>query len=319
METDGFHLGLDVGSVSVNTVLIDGRKNIIEEHYTRTKGQPLETVVNVVSEILTRVPAEKISSVTVTGTAGKLIAELLGAEFVNEVIAQSKSTTFFHPEVKTIIEMGGEDSKLILVESAPTNGDYQIQDFSMNTICAAGTGSFLDQQANRLHYTIEEFGELALKSKTPPRIAGRCSVFAKSDMIHLQQGATPDYDIVAGLCFALARNFKSNIGKGKSIIRPVAFQGGVAANAGMRKAFFEVLELKDGELIIPRHFASMGAIGAAFLTLEQPEKSKNVPGAGSPGRICGQSGAAGSAARSSFPLRTPPERERLGAPARRAG
>jgi predicted CoA-substrate-specific enzyme activase len=278
METDGFHLGLDVGSVSANTVLIDGRKNIIEEHYTRTKGQPLETVVNVVSEILTRVPAEKISSVTVTGTAGKLIAELLGAEFVNEVIAQSKSTTFFHPEVKTIIEMGGEDSKLILVESAPTNGDYQIQDFSMNTICAAGTGSFLDQQANRLHYTIEEFSGLALKSKTPPRIAGRCSVFAKSDMIHLQQGATPDYDIVAGLCYALARNFKSNIGKGKSIIRPVAFQGGVAANAGMRKAFFEVLELKDGELIIPRHFASMGAIGAAFLTLEQPEKRKTFQG-----------------------------------------
>ena len=123
METDGFHLGLDVGSVSANTVLIDGEKNVVEEHYTRTKGQPLETVLSVVSEILSRVPAEKISSATVTGTAGKLIAELLGAEFVNEVIAQSKSATFFHPEVKTIIEMGGEDSKLILVESAPTKGE----------------------------------------------------------------------------------------------------------------------------------------------------------------------------------------------------
>ena len=164
------------------------------------------------------------------------------------------------------------------MESDPANGVYRIEDFSMNTICAAGTGSFLDQQANRLRYTIEEFSELALKSKTPPRIAGRCSVFAKSDMIHLQQGATPDYDIVAGLCYALARNFKSNIGKGKNIIRPVAFQGGVAANAGMRKAFFDVLELKEGELIIPKHFASMGAIGAAFLTLEKPEKWKKFGG-----------------------------------------
>ena len=278
MEKDGLHLGLDVGSVSANTVLIDEKKKVVEEHYTRTKGQPLETALNVLTEILSRVPAERIKSVSVTGTAGKLIAELLGAEFVNEVIAQGKSTIHFYPQVKTVIEMGGEDSKLILVEGDPANGDYRIVDFSMNTICAAGTGSFLDQQANRLHYTIEEFSQLALKSKTPPRIAGRCSVFAKSDMIHLQQGATPDYEIVAGLCYALARNFKSNIGKGKNIIRPVAFQGGVAANAGMRKAFFDVLELKEGELIIPKHFASMGAIGAAFLTLEHPEKWKKFQG-----------------------------------------
>ena len=125
---------------------------------------------------------------------------------------------------------------------------------------------------------IEEFSQLALKSKTPPRVAGRCSVFAKSDMIHLQQGAAADYDIIAGLCYALARNFKANIGKGKNILRPVAFQGGVAANAGMRKAFFDVLDLKDGELIIPKYFASMGAIGAAFLTMENPEKWKNFQG-----------------------------------------
>jgi predicted CoA-substrate-specific enzyme activase len=148
----------------------------------------------------------------------------------------------------------------------------------MNTICAAGTGSFLDQQANRLQLTIEEFSQIALKSKTPPRIAGRCSVFAKTDMIHLQQGATPDYDIVAGLCYALARNFKSNIGKGKTFIRPVSFQGGVAANVGMRKAFFDVLELKEDELIIPKHFAAMGAIGAAFLTMENGTSGKKFQG-----------------------------------------
>jgi predicted CoA-substrate-specific enzyme activase len=280
MDHREFHLGLDIGSVSANTVLIDENKNVVKEHYTRTKGQPLETVLAVLHDMLSRVSPEQIQSVSVTGTAGKLIAELLGAEFVNEIIAQGKSTTHFHPAVKTIIEMGGEDSKLILVESDAAKGDYKILDFSMNTICAAGTGSFLDQQANRLHLTIEEFGQLALKSQAPPRIAGRCSVFAKSDMIHLQQGATPDYDIVAGLCYALARNFKSNIGKGKSFIRPISFQGGVAANAGMRKAFFDVLELKEGEFIIPKHFASMGAIGSAFLTMEDRAKWKPFQGAG---------------------------------------
>ena len=278
MSKTGFHIGLDVGSVSANTVVIDEKKDVIEDHYTRLKGQPLETVYRVLTDVLSRVPAEQIRSVSVTGTAGKLLADLLGAEFINEIIAQSKSTMHYHPEVKTIIEMGGEDSKLILTASDKKTGDYKILDFSMNTICAAGTGSFLDQQANRLNLTIEEFSQVALKSKTPPRIAGRCSVFAKSDMIHLQQGATPDYDIVAGLCYALARNFKSNIAKGKNIIRPVAFQGGVAANAGMRKAFFDVLELKEGELIIPKYFASMGAIGSAFMTLEEKGLWKKFEG-----------------------------------------
>ncbi|NIS62529.1 MAG: hypothetical protein GTO13_18045, partial [Proteobacteria bacterium] len=120
--------------------------------------------------------------------------------------------------------------------------------------------------------------ELALKSENPPRIAGRCSVFAKTDMIHLQQIATPDYDIVAGLCFALARNFKSNIAKGRTIVKPVSFQGGVAANTGMRKAFLEVLELGEGELIIPKYYASMGAIGAVLMTMEDEASDHNFLG-----------------------------------------
>jgi len=278
MENEGIHVGLDVGSISAKAILIDGHHRVLEDHYVRTKGQPLETVLAIFDEIFSRIPTDRIRSFSVTGNAGKLIAELLEAPFINEIIAQAKSTAFFYPQVKTIIEMGGEDSKLILVDHDPSTGEFKIVDFSMNTICAAGTGSFLDQQASRLSLTIEEFSKIALKSKHPPRIAGRCSVFAKSDMIHLQQGATPDYDIVAGLCYALARNFKSNIGKGKNFPRPVAFQGGVAANDGMRRAFADVLELKEGELIIPKHFASMGAIGAAMVTLEDPQRWKPFAG-----------------------------------------
>ncbi len=107
----------------------------------------------------------------------------------------------------------------------------------MNSVCAAGTGSFLDQQAERLNLSIEEFSRLSLASVKPPRIAGRCSVFAKSDMIHLQQIATPVEDIAAGLCFAVARNFKGSIAKGRTLEKPVSFQGGVAANKGMERAF----------------------------------------------------------------------------------
>jgi predicted CoA-substrate-specific enzyme activase len=268
------HLGLDIGSVSVNTVILNDRCEVLEEHYTRMKGQPFQTVLRILGEILQRTPAGQFETVSFTGIGGKPFSQLLGGDFINEIIAQAKAVQILYPQVRTIIDIGGEDSKLIILEEE--NGRLKISDFSMNTLCAAGTGSFLDQQASRLGFTIEEFGELALKSKTPPRIAGRCSVFAKSDMIHLQQIATPDYDIVAGLCHAMARNFKSNVGKGKDFVKPVLFQGGVAANLGMRKAFQEVLELTDGELIIPKYFASMGAIGAVLVTLENRDRKGTV-------------------------------------------
>ena len=137
----------------------------------------------------------------ITGSAGKIIGSILNIKPINEIVSQSYSIKKLYPEIRTIIELGGEDSKLILLD----NG--RIKGFSMNSVCAAGTGSFLEQQAERLRFTIEEFSETAAKSQRPSKVAGRCSVFAKSDMIHLQQIATPVEDIVAGLCFAVARNF----------------------------------------------------------------------------------------------------------------
>ncbi len=266
-NADIIYVGLDVGSVSADTVILDENRNILEEHYTRTQGAPLETSLEVLKDIINRYGYEKIKLVSVTGAGGKLIAPLIGAVFTNEVIAQAKAVEVFHPEVRTIIEIGGQDAKLIFVR--PEGQRLTIEDFQMNSVCAAGTGSFLDQQAIRMGLTIEEFGLLALKSKNPPRVAGRCSVFAKSDMIHLQQIATPDYDIVAGLCYAVARNFKSTIGRGKDFVAPVAFQGGVAANLGVRKAFKEILELEDNDYVIPSHFASMGALGSLFNSLDK--------------------------------------------------
>jgi predicted CoA-substrate-specific enzyme activase len=261
------YLGIDVGSISANTVVMNQAGDIVEEHYTRLRGQPLSTVQEVLEEIFSRIPAERFRGTALTGTGGKVLAELLEGAFFNEIIAQAKAIERLYPQVRTIMDIGGEDSKLIILDQE--DGRFRIEDFSMNTLCAAGTGSFLDQQASRLGLTIEAFGQLALTSQNPPRIAGRCSVFAKSDMIHLQQIATPDYDIVAGLCYALARNFKSNIGKGMAFRLPVAFHGGVAANAGMRKAFLDILELHEDDLIIPEHYASMGAIGAVLLALDE--------------------------------------------------
>ena len=268
---DYYAIGLDLGSVSLNSVVLSADGDLLEERYTRTKGQAMETTLSVLRDTFKRYPAEKVKVLGITGSGGKLLSEVIGGAFVNEIISQSKSMETYHPEVRTVIEIGGEDSKLILLRHDEELGTAVIRDFAMNTICAAGTGSFLDQQASRLNVSIEEFGEMTLKSENPPRMAGRCSVFAKTDMIHLQQQAAPDYDIVAGLCFAMARNFKSSIAKGKQFTKPISFQGGVAANKGMVRAFTEVLGLEPGELIIPEHFASMGAIGAALTAMEKGE------------------------------------------------
>lgn len=267
-------LGFDVGSISINTVVLNERREIIENRYDYHYGRPFQVLKEILVDLERKYGRETFNNIAFTGTGGKKAAEIVGGTFINEIIAQSTSVSVLHPQVRTIIEMGGEDSKLIFMENEQAVEHSQLSDFSMNSLCAAGTGSFLDQQAKRIGVSIEnDFGNLALKSINPPRIAGRCSVFAKSDMIHLQQIATPLHDIVAGLCFAVARNFKSTLGRGKKFKKPFSFQGGVSANAGMVRAFREVFELGNDDLIIPKYNASMGAIGAAFYILNHPEKN----------------------------------------------
>lgn len=248
-------IGIDAGSVSVKLAVMDAEGKILETKYVRHKGNPL----TVAYQLLQHQPPD--SFLSLTGSAGKLIAKAFGIAPSNEVVSLSYATRKLHAEVRTVMEMGGEDSKLILLEEG------MVKEFSMNSVCAAGTGSFLDQQAERLDLSIEEFGEIALKSKRPPRIAGRCSVFAKSDMIHLQQIATPVEEIVAGLCFAVARNFRGSICKNMDLPEPISFQGGVAANKGVIRAFTEVFSAE--RLVIPEHFAIMPAIGAVLKDLEQ--------------------------------------------------
>lgn len=246
-------VGLDAGSVSVKVAVLDKEGAKVKGRYVRHYGHPVNAALDLLREIKDAYPE---SGLSLTGSASRVIAAALKIKPVNEVVAQSYSVRKLYPRIRTIIEMGGEDSKLILLDEG------RIRDFSMNSLCAAGTGSFLEQQAERLRLGIEEFSALAVQSRRPSKVAGRCSVFAKSDMIHLQQIATPVEDIVAGLCFAVARNFKGTIARGRDIVPPVAFQGGVAANKGMVRAFKEVFELD--ELFIPDDFALMGALGAAM-------------------------------------------------------
>ncbi len=275
MRVNMYRIGIDIGSVSVDVAVMDKKGNIISTEYIRHMGKPFEVARDIIQE---RIDKYDIDFIATTGTGAKILSSLMGASSINEIVAITRGFSRLYPGTGSAIDIGGEDSKLIIFEPAGKNGTLRVKDFSMNALCAAGTGSFLDQQASRLRFTIEEFSEVALKSKNIPRIAGRCTVFAKSDMIHLQQIATPDYEIVAGLCYALARNFKGNIAKGKDIKTPVAFIGGVAANGGMRKALKDVFALKDDAFLVPEHYTAMGAIGALYAVIEDPSLKRPFSG-----------------------------------------
>ncbi|MFC1927674.1 acyl-CoA dehydratase activase [Chloroflexota bacterium] len=260
-------MGIDIGSVSLNIAVIDEKLRLLESVYERTRGQPIPVLINVFERLEKHFP--ELCGAVCTGSGRDLLANVMGVDKENEIITQAEAVAYFHPGVRTVIEIGGQDSKLIFLERDERSEKTIIVDHALNEICAAGTGSFLDQQAYRLGISMDEFSSLATRAERPATIAGRCSVFAKSDMIHLQQEGTSQEEIVAGLCYALARNYISNLGKGKRFMKPIAFQGGVAANKGVVKAFEELLELKPGELIIPEYFKVMGAFGAAMLALER--------------------------------------------------
>jgi predicted CoA-substrate-specific enzyme activase len=264
------YLGIDIGSVTVKLALIDNAGRAVDSVYRRTQGRPVQAIQQGLAEMRARLPAKAaISGVGTTGSARYLAAAIVGGDVVkNEITSQAVATARAVPGARTIMEIGGQDSKLVLLE------DGMVADFGMNTVCAAGTGSFLDHQAARLGIAIEDFGTRALRSRDPVRITGKCTVFAESDMIAKQQMGHRLEDILYGLCLALAGNYLSNVGLGREIRTPVVFQGGVAFNQGMVRAFKEVLG--TAEIIVPPHPEAMGAIGAALLALEEMKPDSSV-------------------------------------------
>ena len=270
------YLGIDVGSISTKLVLIDEQSQILAHFYFRTGGNPIKAIQEGLKKLKNQIEKDnlsvQISGVATTGSARYLAGVITGADLIkNEITAHAKGTSFLVPDAKTIIEIGGQDSKIIILENKVA------VDFAMNLVCAAGTGSFLDAQSFRLKIPIEEFGKLALSSKNPTTIGSRCTVFCESDMIHKQQIGHAVEDIVAGLCQGLARNFLSNVAKGKNIKEPIVFLGGVSENVGMRKAFEKALGQK---ILVPEYNTVMGAFGAALLIKDNPPSQTKFSGFG---------------------------------------
>src|SRR5579872_1947458 len=283
------NLGLDIGAISLKLAALGkpadrpalealcarhphfrmsgaaGAPLVLSE-YRRIAGSPIQSAYDLLHEFYEAVPETQVEGMRVTGSGSRTIARVLGLFFENEFKAIARTMSAFYPRVRTVFEIGGESSKYIRLESG------SIVDYDRSGECAAGTGSFLDQQALRMEYAVEEVGRVVSEAGCAARIAGRCSVFAKSDMIHAQQKGYSPAEILRGLCDAVARNFKSSIVKGRPVEAPVALIGAVSQNAGVTGALREAFALSEGALLVPEHYAWCGAIGTAMLEAEEPQK-----------------------------------------------
>jgi predicted CoA-substrate-specific enzyme activase len=261
------YLGIDVGSVTTKFALLDEGDRLLDSLYQPTAGRPVAMVQDGLRQLGRRLPPDAvISGVAATGSARYLAGAVVGADLIkNEITCQAVAAVHYLPAVRTVVEIGGQDSKIIIIR------DGLVTDFALNTVCAAGTGSFLDHQAGRLSMSIEEFSRRALLGGDSVTISGRCTVFAESDMVHKQQAGHRVDDIIYGLCRALVRNYLSDVGSGKDIQPPLVFQGGVAFNAGIVRALREELGL---DVVVPPRHEIMGAVGAALLAREHMEAGR---------------------------------------------
>jgi len=267
-EMQEAYLGIDVGSVSTNLVVLNDAAEVLHEIYVRTEGRPIEVVsagLRTIAEALgDRI---RIVGVGTTGSGREMIGELVGADTINDEITAHKTGAMYVSQrllgepVDTIFEIGGQDSKFIAIENGV------VVDFAMNEACAAGTGSFLEEQAERLGISIkEEFARLAFQSRTPVRLGERCTVFMEQDVNAWQQRGAAREDLVAGLAYSVALNYLNRVVRGRRIGQVIYFQGGTAYNDAVAAAFAGLLGKR---IIVPPYNGVIGAIGMALLARDK--------------------------------------------------
>jgi predicted CoA-substrate-specific enzyme activase len=289
------NIGLDIGAIGLKLAALGGPEDrglleglcasqagfrlvaesalpLVVSDYVRIAGNPIQAAYDTLHALYESVPETRIEGIRVTGSGGRAIARILGIYFENEFKATAYMAARFCPEARTIFEIGGESSRYLRLEPDAGGGPGLIADYDRGGECAAGTGSFLDQQALRLGYSVEEMSAVVRTATRSARVAARCSVFAKSDMIHAQQKGCSPAEILRGLCRAVAQNFKSSVVKGRAVVPPVVFVGAVARNEGVVEALRETFGLDESQLAVPPLYAWCGAIGAAMLEAHEPVK-----------------------------------------------
>lgn len=254
-------LGIDVGSTSTNLVLLDARGNLLDAQYLRTRGDAKDAVARGLTSLGARLGGRvRVDAVAATGSGRSMIGEYVGADLVrDEITAQGRAAVAVDGRADTVFEIGGQDSKYIRL-----NGG-QVVDFQMNRICAAGTGSFIEEQAARLGIAIDEYGALALSSDEPVDLGERCTVFVETAINTALAAGAAKRDIAAGLCQSVVRNYLHRVVAGNPVGNRIVLQGGVNYNTGIVAAFKQFY----GERVrVSPWFAVSGAVGAALLAWE---------------------------------------------------
>jgi len=256
-------IGIDCGSVGVKLVLLDEEKEVVKKSYSRNRG-----IIDTLKIGFENIQDNnyEIKSVGVTGSGRNFVGMLIGADCIKtEILAHCMATLKYYPDVKTILDIGGEDCKILKVR----NGI--LEDFAMNQICGAGTGSVIDSIANRMGYQIEEVGNLALKSKHPLNFPGKCGIFTQSSVVSRLNAGADKKDILMGVVNALVHNYLM-LGKGIELKPPYVYQGATSRNKAIVKSLENQLK---SEITVPKYAEYMGAIGAAILSQrEKIEKTK---------------------------------------------
>ena len=248
------YLGIDCGSVSVKFALLRD-KELIGKVYLKNQG-----LIETIQHGLAQLPREKISGVGITGSGKEFVKSFVGADYTDsEIIAHMVACLKEYPDVRTILDIGGEDSKLMLVR------DGELADFQMNKDCGGGTGSMIETIASRLGVRIEDVGTIAQESKDPAMLPGKCGIFCQSAAVSQLSKGRATKDILLGVCRALIGNYLAVLAKGKQLLPPIIFQGSTAQNAALVACFEEALGYP---VSVPKNCSFMGAIGIALLTEE---------------------------------------------------
>lgn len=258
---EGLWLGVDVGSTSTKAVLLNGKTlEIVDSEYQFSHREPIETLKKVIVALLARNRKKEIKGMATTGSGRRLAQALLSAPLaIDEISCQTIGCLLTNSNVRSIIEIGGQDSKFIKLDQ------FGIPNwFNMNSICSAGTGAFLSSAAREFKVPIEQLGACAQSAACTVSITGRCGVFAEADIVSKQQAGYPKEGIIRGMCEALAKNYLSNLCRSQKLEKPVMFTGGVALNSGVVQAFNDLLKTK---VLIHPYAKVSGAIGAGFLAM----------------------------------------------------
>lgn len=267
------YLGIDIGSTSTKAVMVDEQKNVLAGFYTWTSGRPVDSLCAIheaIDDYITRegIAIEVIGAGT-TGSGRKLIGKIINADMViDEITAHARSACELTPDVDTIIEIGGQDSKFTTLRNKA------VTFCAMNTICAAGTGSFIEEQGKKMGCTLDEYQGRA-EGRRSPMASNRCTVFMERDMnYYLSEGYSAD-EMLASALHSVRENYLTKVAIEASIGETICFQGATAKNRALVAAF----EQRLGKPIhVSRYCHLTGAFGVALLLLDEGVHSENFRG-----------------------------------------